>query len=256
MTRHILSLVGIGLLGGFLSGLFGIGGGILMVPLLVLLLRIDQRRASALSLAGVLPAAIVGSITYATIGSIDLVAAGFIAIGGVVGAIIGTRLLRAVPLGWLRWLFVVLLVLVAVRMFIDLPIGEHVPLSVWSVLGLVALGLIVGVASGLFGIGGGVLIVPALVSLFGFDPIVAKGTSLLVMIPTSISGTIANWRAKLVRPIDGLVLGGAAALASFPGALIAHVLPTRLSNILFAILILIAAVQLAIRAWRLRGGAR
>jgi uncharacterized membrane protein YfcA len=94
------------------------------------------------------------------------------------------------------------------------------------------------------------------VSLFGFDPIVAKGTSLLVMIPTSISGTIANWRAKLVRPIDGLVLGGAAALASFPGALIAHVLPTRLSNILFAILVLIAAVQLAIRAWRLRGGAR
>lgn len=252
MTRRILALIAIGIVGGFLSGLFGIGGGILMVPLLVLLLKVDQRHASALSLAGVLPAAIVGSITYATIGSIDLLAAGFVAVGGVVGALIGTRLLRAIPLGWLRWLFVVLLLLVAVRMFIDLPIGEHVPLTPWSAIGLVALGLAVGIASGLFGIGGGVLIVPALVSLFGFDPIVAKGTSLLAMIPTSISGTIANWRAKLVRPVDGLVLGSAAALASFPGSLIAHVLSARLSNVLFAILVLIAAVQLGIRAWRMR----
>lgn len=256
MTRHILSLVGIGLLGGFLSGLFGIGGGVLMVPLLILVLSLDQRRASALSLAGVLPAAIVGSISYAALGSIDYIAAALLAAGGVGGVLVGTRLLRALPLRWLRWLFVVLLVLIAVRMFIDLPVGDPAGLSIWSALGFVAVGAIVGLASGLFGLGGGVLIVPALVSLFGFDPIVAKGTSLLAMIPTSISGTIANWRAALVRPIDGLVLGGAAALASFPGALIAHVLPTRLSNILFAILVLIAAVQLAIRAWRLRGGAR
>ncbi|MGX5681714.1 sulfite exporter TauE/SafE family protein [Schumannella luteola] len=252
MTRRILALIGIGLIGGFLSGLFGIGGGILMVPLLILILKVDQRHASALSLAGVLPAAIVGSITYAASGTVDYLAGAFIAVGGIVGALIGTRLLRTVPLGWLRWMFVVLLLLVAVRMFIELPAATHQGVTVVSALLLVALGLVVGVASGLFGIGGGVLIVPALVSLFGFDPVIAKGTSLLSMIPTSISGTINNWRGKLVKPIDGLVMGSAAALASFPGALLAHVIPARLSNVLFAILVVAAALQLAWRAWKLR----
>lgn len=252
MTRHFLALVGVGLVGGFLSGLFGIGGGILMVPLLVLLLRIDQRHASALSLAGVLPAAVVGSVTYAVQGSVDVLVSALIAAGGVVGALIGTRLLRSLPLGALRWMFVALLLLVAVRMFIDLPAGDRVELTPWSALALVLLGLVVGIASGLFGIGGGVLIVPALVGLFGFDPVAAKGASLLAMIPTSITGTIANTRAHLVRPLDGLVLGGAAAAASFPGALLAHQIPARLANILFAILVLAAAVQLGVRAWRMR----
>lgn len=252
MTRHFLALIGIGLLGGFLSGLFGIGGGILMVPLLVLLLKIDQRHASALSLAGVLPAAIVGSITYALQGSVDVFAAALIAVGGIGGALIGTRLLRVLSLGWLRWAFVALLLLVAVRMFLDLPAGDPVAIGLWSGIALVGLGLVVGIASGLFGIGGGVLIVPALVGLFGFDPVAAKGASLLAMIPTSITGTIANTRAKLVRPVDGLVLGSAAAVASFPGALLAHQLPTRLSNLLFAILVLLAALQLGIRAYRMR----
>ncbi|CAN5361699.1 sulfite exporter TauE/SafE family protein [soil metagenome] len=253
MTRRVLALVAIGLLGGFLSGTFGIGGGILMVPLLVLLAKVDQRRASALSLAAVLPAAIVGSITYGVEGHVDLLGAALIAAGGIVGALVGTRLLRSVPLGWLRWMFVVLLLLVAVRMLIEVPAArETLHFDVWSVLGLVGLGLVVGVASGLFGIGGGVVIVPALIGLFGIPELIAKGTSLLAMVPTSITGTIANTRAKLVRPLDGLLVGAAAALAAYPGALVAHVLPTRLSQLLFAGIVLIAAVQLAIKAWRAR----
>lgn len=253
MSRRLLALIGIGLLGGFLSGLFGIGGGILMVPLLVLLLKVDQRHASALSLGGVLPAAIVGSISYGVAGHIDVVAAALIAIGGIVGALIGARLLRSLPLGWLRWLFVALLVLVAVRMLIELPESNTtIEFTPWAIAGLIGLGLLVGVASGLFGIGGGVIIVPGLVGIFGVGELVAKGTSLLAMVPTSVTGTIANTRARLVRPVDGLVMGAAAAAASFPGSLLAHQLPTRVSNILFASLVLVAAVQLAIKAWRLR----
>ena len=254
MTRRILSLVGVGLLGGFLSGVFGIGGGILMVPLLILLIKLDQRHAAALSLVAVLPAAIVGAITYGFQGHVDYIAGAIIAVGGIAGALIGTRLLRQLSLGWLRWMFVVLLVLVAIRMLIVQPETDaSIEFSFWSVAGLVGLGLLVGVASGLFGIGGGVIIVPALVGLFGVSELIAKGTSLLAMIPTSITGTINNTRARLVKPMDGLVLGVAAALAAYPGALVAHILPTLLSHILFAALVLFAAIQLAIRAWRARG---
>jgi uncharacterized membrane protein YfcA len=252
MTRRILALLAIGLVGGFFSGLFGIGGGILMVPLFVFLLKLDQRHASALSLIAVLPAAIVGSITYGFAGHIDVLAAACMGLGGVAGSIVGTRLLRTLPLGWLRWMFVVLLVLVAIRMFIALPAGEPLVFSPWIAVALVGIGIVVGVASGLLGIGGGVLIVPALVSIFGFDSVIAKGTSLLAMIPMSITGTINNTRAKLVKPVDGLIAGSAAALASFPGALLAHQIPSHLSNILFAILVLFAASQLGWRAWKLR----
>lgn len=250
---RIVILVAIGLVGGFLSGTFGIGAGILMVPLMVLVAKMDQRRASALSLAAVLPAAIVGAISYGIQGHVDVVAAALVAAGGIVGTLVGTRLLRSVPLGWLRWGFVGLLLLVAIDMLVGAPDGQgSVELGVWSVLGLIGLGLVVGVASGLFGIGGGVVIVPALVGLFGVAELIAKGTSLLAMVPTSITGTVANVRAKLVRLLDGLLVGAAAALAAYPGALVAHLLPTRLSQLLFAGLVLIAAVQLAIKAWRAR----
>ena len=62
--RYWLALALIGLVGGILSGLFAIGGGILMVPLLVWRAHLDQRQASATSLAAIVPAAIVGSATY------------------------------------------------------------------------------------------------------------------------------------------------------------------------------------------------
>ncbi|MDH6182405.1 putative membrane protein YfcA [Microbacteriaceae bacterium SG_E_30_P1] len=253
MTRRILALIGVGVLGGFLSGTFGIGGGILMVPLLIWLIKLDQRHAAALSLAAVLPAAIVGAVTYGFELHVDYIAGALVAAGGIVGALIGTRLLRRLPLGWLRWMFVVLLVLVAVRMLIVVPETDaSIDITVWSVIALIGLGLLVGIASGLFGIGGGVIIVPALVGLFGVSELIAKGTSLLAMIPTSVTGTISNARARLVSPLDGFILGVAAALAAYPGVVVAHLMPTLVSHILFAVLVLFAATQLAIRAWRMR----
>ena len=110
-----------GVVGGLLSGAFGVGGGILMVPLLINLAGMDQRRASATSLVAIIPAAIAGSLAYLVQGQVDILAALFLAIGGVVGAYFGTRLLHRLPLGLLRWLFVALLVVVAVRMLLVVP---------------------------------------------------------------------------------------------------------------------------------------
>jgi len=250
---RILVLVAVGLVGGVLSGLFGVGGGIVMVPLLVAFARMDQRRAAATSLIAILPAAIAGSITYGLNGEIDLLAGLFVAVGAVVGAVIGTRLLARLPLYWLRWMFVVLLLLVAARSAFIPPErgGDGVDLGLWwTVPGLILLGLVMGIASGLFGIGGGVIAVPGLVVLFGAGDLVAKGTSLAVMVPTSISGTIGNLRRRLADLRAGLVVGVAATLASFGGVALAFLLPPELSGILFAVLLLVAAVQLSIKAWR------
>lgn len=250
-ARYWAILVCVGVIGGLLSGAFGIGGGIVMVPMLVALARMDQRRAAATSLVAIVPTSIVGSITYFANGEIDLIAGLFIAIGAVVGALIGSALLRRIPLVWLQWMFIALVIGIAIRMLIVVPVrGEAVDLTVWIALGYVALGLAMGIASGLFGIGGGVIAVPSLIAIFGASDLIAKGTSLLVMIPTGVAGTISNIRGHLVDIRAGLVVGLAATIAAVPGVALALVLSPQLSGILFAALLFVAAAQLIVRAIR------
>jgi len=250
-ARYWITLSIIGVVGGLLSGAFGVGGGIIMVPLLISFVHMDQRRAGATSLVAIVPTALVGSITYFVNDEIDLVAAGIIAAGAVVGAVIGAVLLRRIPLVWLRWMFIVLMLLVAARMVLLEPVrGGPLELSPMVFFGYIALGLIMGIASGLFGIGGGVIAVPALVAIFGISDLVAKGTSLLVLIPTGVVGTIANLRGGLVDLRAGVVVGIAAVAASVPGVALALLMTPRVSSILFAALLLAAALQLAVKALR------
>jgi hypothetical protein len=249
--REVLLLILIGAIGGVLSGGFGVGGGIIMIPLLTTLAKLDQRRAAATSLVAIIPAAVVGTVTYGLAGHVDVVAAVLIAAGGVVGSLIGTRLLRQLSLVWLRWLFIGLLVLVAVRLFFEIPARTGaIALTPVSIPGLVVLGLVIGIASGLFGIGGGVIIVPILVALFGAGDLLAKGTSLLAIIPGALTGTWRNARAGLVDVIDGTIVGVTAAIATFGGVAIASALSPQLATILFAVLLLVATVQLLVRAIR------
>lgn len=244
----------VGGLGGLLSGAFGVGGGILMVPLLITFAALDQRRAATTSLAAIIPASVVGGASYLAQGSVDLAVAGLVAVGGVAGSYLGARLLRRLPLPALRWAFIVLLLGVAVRMLLTVPErGELVALDAWTGLGLVVTGLLMGVAAGLFGIGGGVLLVPALIAVFGSDDLVAKGTSLVVMLPTAIMGTWTNLRGGIVDLRVAGVVGVAAAVASLAGVALAFWLPPRLSAVLFATLVLVSAAQLTWRALRSRG---
>ncbi|KRC61006.1 hypothetical protein ASE14_08630 [Agromyces sp. Root81] len=249
-----LRLALIGAVGGLLSGAFGVGGGILMVPLFVTFAGMDQRRASATSLAAIVPTAIVGSIVYFANGEVALIPALFVAAGGIIGSWIGARLLRRLPLGWLRWMFIALLVAVAIRMLLVVPerAVAGVELDALTIIGMVALGLVIGVASGLFGIGGGLVMVPAFILFFGMSDLVAKGTSLAVMIPTAISGTVTNARGGVVDLRAGIIAGIAATVASFGGVAIAHLMSPEWSNWLFAALVVIAAVQLSVRAIRMQ----
>jgi len=252
-ARYWVALAATGVIGGTLSGAFGVGGGILMVPLLIGLTGMDQKRASATSLVAIIPTAVAGSATYFANGEVDLLVALLVAIGGVAGAYLGAKLLKRIPVVWLRWLFIALLILVAIRMFLIAPErGADVELDPLVGLGLVAAGLFMGVASGLFGIGGGVILVPLLIAGFGAGDLVAKGTSLLVMVPTSIMGTITNLRGRMVDVRAGFVVGLAATAASFVGVALAFLVPPSVSGALFATLLVVSAAQLTIRAIRLQ----
>ena len=100
---HWIWFIIIGLVAGFLSGLFGVGGGIIIVPALVIAAGFDQRLASGTSLAAIVPTATVGVISYATTGNVNWIAAVILAIGSVVGAQIGSHLLSRLPKRVIQW---------------------------------------------------------------------------------------------------------------------------------------------------------
>jgi len=245
------TLAGIGIIGGVLSGLFAIGGGILMVPLLVSRAHLDQRQATATSLVAIIPTAMVSSAAYLAHGEIDLVAGALLTLGAIVGARVGSHLLQRISLSWLRWLFIAFILAVAARLLLLAPgRSEVVAMSAVTALGHVGLGLIMGIASGLFGIGGGIIAVPLLVSMFAVSDLAAKGTALLVSIPTSAVGSAANRRSGLVDVRAGLVVGAAAALASLPAVYLALAIPAELSRRLFVALLLAVAIRLTVKARR------
>ena len=248
--RPWAALIFTGAVGGILSGLFAIGGAIVMVPLLEWRAGMDHRRAAATSLVAIIPTAVVSSATYLANTDVDVIAAALISIGAIGGAVVGSRLLRRLPLQWLRWLFIAFILLIAAHLLITVPNAERaVALSPLVALGYVALGVLTGVASGLFGIGGAIITVPILGAVFGLSAVVAKGTALLVSIPTSLAGTVGNRHGDNAVDVPaGLILGVTAAATSVPAVYLAVALPPSVSAATFAILLVAIAIQLAVKA--------
>ena len=184
-----------------------------------------------------------------------LIPALILAGGAVIGAQVGTWLLSRVPVTALRWGFVGFLVVVIVMLFIVIPSRDaELPLTVGIGFALAGLGLITGVLAGLLGVGGGIIVVPALMLGFGTSDLIAKGTSLLMMIPTALSGTIGNVRRRNVDLLAAVLIGGAACTTTALGAWIATVVDPLVGNVLFAAFLAFIAVQMALKA--VRGRAR
>ncbi|MGH2402750.1 MAG: sulfite exporter TauE/SafE family protein [Candidatus Limnocylindria bacterium] len=114
-----LLLAGIGVGAGVLSGLFGVGGGIILVPAMVLLAGMAQQRASATSLASIVPIAAVGAIIFGRADSVDLPAALVLMVGSLVGVQIGARLMTRIGDDRLRIGFAVFMIAVALTMLVS-----------------------------------------------------------------------------------------------------------------------------------------
>ena len=111
-------LVAIGLVAGFFGAIFGVGGGIVIVPLLALLLAFDQRRAAATSLAAILISSVAGSVTYAFHGDVKPGAAALVGIPAMFGVLLGTTVQQRIPVQRLTYGFALLLAAVGVRLLV------------------------------------------------------------------------------------------------------------------------------------------
>lgn len=237
--------IAIGALAGCMSGLFGVGGGVVIVPALSLLTRMDQRLAHGTSLAATGPLALAGLVGYAIAGKVDWVVAALILIGSLAGAWLGTSMLRGWSTKWLTYGFAILLVATAVRMLVDNPDGtgrETIDLA--AACGLSGVGFFTGFIAGLMGVGGGIVMVPAQVLLFSIPSVLAKGTSLAVIVPTALFGTLRNRKFGNVDLISAARIGGAGAVFSFLASQLSLKLDPRTSAILFGVLLLVAAFRM------------
>lgn len=246
------AVVGAGLVAGFTSGLFGVGGGIVVVPALALLAHFPPKLATGTSLTAIVPISLAGAIGYATAGEVDVAYAALVAAGALAGAVIGTRWLESISVPALQLAFAALMLVTAVRLVTG---GEgdgagRSDLSPTVVVGLLALGLAAGILAGLFGVGGGIIIVPVLTIALGLPLVLAKGTSLAVIIPTAVVGTLRNRRSGLTALRPGLVVGLAGVVSALAASQLSLELDPDLSALLFAALLVVVAVRLAVTARR------
>lgn len=109
-------LIGIGLVSGFFSALFGVGGGLVIVPLLVLVLHFDQRLATGTSLAAILVSSVAGAATYAAHGDVKPGAALIVGVPAVIGVLAGTAAQQRISVDKLAYGFALLLAAVGVRL--------------------------------------------------------------------------------------------------------------------------------------------
>ena len=238
-----MRLVLIGLVAGFFSALFGVGGGLVIVPLLLLVAHWDERPAMATSLAAVGVTALAGTILYALHGKVEPSYAALVGLPAAVGVVAGAALQQRIRRRGLSLLFSLLVLGVAIELLFTPPrVSESFALAV-------VLGFAAGILAGLFGVGGGILFVPTLLAL-GLTQLHAEATSLMAILPTAAAGTWRQSRYGNLRWRSAGVLGISSVAGAEGGILVATHLPEDILRRLFALFMLCVAAQLAWRARR------
>jgi len=272
-------LIAVGAVAGILSGMFGIGGGAIIVPALMLFLGFDQTTANGSSLAALLlPVGVFGCIAYYQSGKLKIAPALAVAVGLTLATWFGATLALSIPKEVLKGIYGVFLLYyawryIAPRKWLAEMRGQKVaavledadidPRSPRVLLTSLAIGLVAGIASGLFGIGGGVVIVPFLMTFAGFDQKLATGTSLgALLLPVGLPGVLryanvsdANivpapeFLTNLLPQIGDVALWAAAPLAilllsgAFFGARITLSLPTKTIRRLYGAFLLFIGLR-------------
>lgn len=222
-----------GIAAGAASGLFGVGGGLAMVPALTGFFGLTQHQAHGTSLAVIGITALAALGVYGMHANVAWLSAAPMALGSLLSARLGARLAVRTPVRRLRRAFAVFLVLVAARLLWEPPAAAAAPALAGplGLAGYLVLGAVAGALAGFMGVGGGILVVPALTLGFGMSQHAAQGTSLAVMLVTAPSATVEHSRhGHVVWRLVPLLAAGTvvgAPLAAWGAQGLPHVWLTR-----------------------------
>lgn len=251
--KRLLLLILVGVLAGLFSGMLGVGGGIVIVPLLVGLLHFDQHRAHASSLAAIVLIAVSGAARFGLGGEVEWAVGLALGLGGLIGSTAGAHLMNRLSPATLRLIFGILLILTGVRMLTAAaPEVGAAPSTLTQALIGMGIGLVAGVASGLAGIGGGVVMVPAMVFFLGMAQHAAEGTSLLAILFTALAGTRVNLKNGRVDLKEATIVGAGGIVFAQVGASLALAMPAETLSQIFGAFVTLVGVRMVIRLYRAR----
>jgi len=252
-AASLWSLALTGILAGLLSGTLGVGGGIVMVPLMTGLLRFSQHRAHATSLAAIVLIAVSGVVRFAIGGEVDWAVGLALGLGGMLGSTVGAHLMHRLSPQALRIVFGVIVVAAGIRMVLagDPQAGAQPPALIGVLVG-VAIGLVAGVASGVGGIGGGIVMVPAMVFFLGLSQHTAEGTSLLAIIFTAVAGTRVNLKHGRVDLRHAAVVGAAGIVFAQLGASLALAMSAQRLSQVFGAFVVLVGIRMVVVTYRQR----
>lgn len=255
-----------GAVGGLLAGLLGVGGGIVIVPVLDLVLAsmgvdssVRMHVAVATSLATIIPTAISSSRAHHAKGAVDMAQLKRWSIAIFLGAVAGVLIASRVTGDVLSAVFGVVALLVAIKMLLPLE-GKHIAEAIPGGPGGQLLPFAIGGFSSLMGIGGGTLSVPTM-TLFNFPIHRAVGTAalfgLLISVPATIAFVITGWNVPglptgslgYVNLIGLAIIAPVSYFAAPWGARLAHSLSKRRLSILFGLFLAVVSARMLIRAF-------
>jgi uncharacterized membrane protein YfcA len=280
MSINFFLVIGIGALVGFLSGMFGVGGGFLLTPLMMMI-GIPPAVAAASDSNQIVAAASSGAFAHWKLGNVDFKLGLVILFGGIVGGTIGVQLVKVLrAMGnfefVMKVVYVLMLGLVGGAMFIEslntirrsksqpvapvastepklgkvfakMPLKMHFTRSGLhtSAIFPFSIGAIVGIMAALLGVGGGFIMVPAMIYIIGMPTIVAIGTDLFQIVLTSANVTLQQaWVNKTVDLLLAVILLLGSTIGAQFGAAIGKKLKGEQIRILLAIIVLVMTVKI------------
>lgn len=265
---YLLAFVITGLVIGFISGLLGVGGGFIMVPVQYWAMTssgtdptIAMRVAFGTSLAVILPTALSGCYGHSCRGCVLWRPGLFIGFSGLAGAFVGGTIACRLPVETLKIIFGITVLVGALRLlFSSRIVSNEKPKG--NLFYYVGFGFIAGLFSGLSGIGGGIIVVPIMFAVIGLSMIQSIGTSTLVVSLNSIGGILSYvlnglgipglppYSVGYVNLLQLFLLAGASVPAAQLGVRFAHRLPgERVKYIFICLMIYIGLRALGLFDW-------
>lgn len=260
--EYFIGLILIGICAGFASGLLGVGGGFLIVPLQYFLLKyigvnpdLAMLISLGTSLAIIIPTSMSGAYRHTR--TMDNIVKPGIQLGvfGIVGGVIGGFVASALPSRVLEIIFGCLLLFVVVKNIIDINKERDEARILFNLLTTAIIGLAVGFSSGLLGVGGGIFLIAILTALLGFSLIEAIGTSSVFICLTAVGGflsyIVTGWGVSTfpysigyVSIVNFLVIACFSVPLASVGAKLAHKIPQKKLKIVFSILVFYIALKM------------
>ena len=242
MENTILTVLPfIGLMGGFFSGLLGLGGGVIMLPLLSVVGRVPLKLATGTTLVQVTIAAAIGMLSHYQGGMVDLKAGLILGMAGIAGGFVGSLLSVPLSIRFLESIFLFVVALAIILLFIPLELEDkNYRKGNFNKAFGIAIGFGVGVLAGLLGVGGGFIIIPLMTYFLKIPLRVTIGTSLLIILISSFGTLGAKFKIGHVNLLITFLVISGSVIGAFLGAYVSRRTQVKsLRLVLLSILVLI-----------------